>query len=658
MPGGSSFNPKIIQEKCTKAGVSFWLASEVALDLQKKINSSMSEEEINDLIIQELREREEEESATKFENYHKVYVRTSEGILASFSKEKIVESLLLETTLNKNVCNELAAEVESDIRRLELKYVSAPLIREMVNAKLLERKYMQAKKEYTRLGLPIYDVTQTIRKSPINPEAIHKKFGDAITEEYALVKILPTEVSKEHLTGSIHIHDLPYFAARPTSLQNDLRWFLKHGVLPDGTGKFTNVTGPAKRPEVVMSHALRVLISGETHLSGGQSFDFFNTFVAPYTLNKSEEEVKQMIQGFLYELNQIYAVRGMLAKSTLNFELETPSFLKKEKAILPKGVTGQDTYQDYERESVRFMNLFLETMAEGDAKGTPFKMPRIVLKIRDGGIPPGTEEAMKKFLMKNDLVFVNLRNRNLSQNVNMIYPNQILQGKNRKWFNTLRTGILQETSINLPKIALTSKEDTQFFNKLDKTLDAAMKTHEIKKKIIDKRLHKDKILPFLTQTFEAEEYYSLENAPSIVSVSGLDNAVKDYTGREVNKDKEGYIFADRVLAYINSKIDSFNENEGVFMLNGFIESRMDNKRFSKMNEKRFGIKEVYPTKGFTHEHSDREKWIENEAKLQAYCKGAARLFLDDWEDAVPTIYDLMKRESIVSFTLSAKPPSE
>ncbi|MCD4739706.1 hypothetical protein K8R43_00785 [archaeon] len=650
--GSSKFNPKIIQEKCIKAGVSFWLASEVALGLQEHIKPAMTEEETNDRIIQELRSRNEE-AANKFENYHKVYVRTSEGILTSFSKERIVESLIRETTLAKSVCVEIAGEVESDIRRLELRYISAPLIREMVNAKLLERKYLQAKKEYTRLGLPIYDVTRKIKESPVNPEVIHKKFADAITEEYALVSILPQEVSKEHLIGAIHIHDLPYFATRPTSLQNDLRWFLKNGVMTDGTGKFTNVTGPAKHASVAISHALRVLISGETHLSGGQSFDFFNTFIAPYTINKSREDVKQMIQSFLYELNQIYAIRGSLAKSSLNFELETPPFFNKEKAILPKGLTGQDTYVDYERESLRFLTIFLETMAEGDARGTPFKMPRIVIKIRDKNLPPQIETAMNKFLEKNELTFLNLRNKRFGQNLNMIFPNHILPGKDKKWFNTLRTGILQEVSINLPRIALTSKEDTQFFNQLDKALEAAKKTHESKKKIIERRLYKDKTLPFLTQNFGTEEYYSLENAPSIVNVIGLDNAVKEYTGKEINRE-EGVIFADRLLAYINRKIESFNESEEVFLYSGRLDALKASARFSKMNENRFGVKDVYPLNGFSHNHQDSKKWIETEIKLQQYCNGAAKLFLKDWEILPNTINDLLKKESTLSFTLGTK----
>ena len=649
---GSKFNPKTIEDKCSRAGISFWLATEVALALQPKLVDPLTDEELNDLIVSELLKRDEG-MAHAFENYHKVYVRTSDGILESFNKQCIVESLLTETTLPKGTCTEIAGEVESDIRRLELRYVSAPLIREMVNSKLLERRSMQAKAEYTRLGLPIYDVTQIIQSPEAipNPEFLHKRFGDAVAGEYALVRLLEDDVAKAHLTGAIHIHDLPYFATRPVSLQNDLRWFLKNGLMTDGLGVDTSVAGPAKHAEVAVSHAIRVMISGETHLSGGQSFDFFNTVLAPYTINLKDNEVKQLVQTFLYELNQIYSVRGgSLAQSTLNFELETPPFLKKEKAVMPKGVTGQDTYLDYERESVRVLNLFLTAMAEGDYKSKLFPTPKIVLKIRDGSIPVSIEKALAQFTEKNDVTMLNLRDR--ESNLGMVSPNHVIPPRKGKWHSTLRTGVLQEVSINLPRIALSAKDDTEFFSELDRVLEMGKRVAQEKRKIIEKRLHKDKILPFLTQEFGGEEYYSLDSAPSIVNVIGLDNAVNDYTGEEINKEASALKFAERVLAYTQTKLDGFNA-EGSYLLFGCLDAKRGGERFSKMNEKRFGVKEVYPTSGFTHVLQDVDTWIDTEARLQQYCRGAARLDVTDYKDPSGKAYALLKKR-VLSFTLKRK----
>jgi ribonucleoside-triphosphate reductase len=644
---GSKFNPKAIEEKCSKAGISFWLASEVALALEGK--AAATEEAFNELIMTELRKRDEA-AARVFENYHKVYVRTSDGVLESFNKERIVQSMLRETTLPQNVCAEIAAEVESDIRRLELRYVSAPLIREMVNSKLLERRYLQAKNEYQRIGLPIFDVTQIIEKTridPPNPEALHKHFGDSVAEEYALVKLLPDPVSKAHLTGSIHIHDLPYFATRPVSLQNDMRWFLRHGLMTDGLGQQTSVAGPARRAEVAVSHAVRVMISGETHLSGGQSFDFFNNFLAPYTQGRSEKDVSQIIQSFLYELNQIYAVKGgQLPMSTLNFEVETPPFLKKEKAVLPKGQLGQDSYGDFEAEARRFLEIFLSTMAEGDSRGRPFAMPKVVLKVREGAIPMKLEPVIEAFAKENDLTILNLRGG--AANRNMIAPNQILNGRGGKWFTTVRTGVLQEVSVNMPRIALSSRDDTEFFSQLDDALVAAKDAAKAKRDVIEKRLHKDRILPFLTQVFDNEEYYSLDNAPSIVNLVGLDNAVREYTGNDVGKSADALRFAEKTVAYVNSKMEG---SDGAFIQQGCLEVKTVLARFARMNEKRFGVKDVYATRGLTH--GTGREWLDREIALQSVMPAAARLEVGERKSAVAAVYDLLGRGA-PAFTLKAR----
>jgi ribonucleoside-triphosphate reductase len=651
-PQATVFTPKQIEEKCSRAGIDFWLASETALALEGRLGGVASEEELDDVVLDELR-RKDKEAAKKFESYYKVYVRTTEGVLESFDKGRIVSSLVKETNLAQNICEEIANEVESDTRRLELKYVSAPLIREMVNSKLLERRHMQAKAMYTRIGLPIYDVTRIIEHSEMNvpnPDAIHKEFGDAIAAEYALMKLLPEDVSRAHLECAIHVHDLPYFATRPVSLQSDLRWFLRKGIMSDGLGETTSVAGPAKHPEVAFSHAVRVLISGETHLSGGQSLDFFNFFLAPYTMSLDDKAVRQLIQTFLYELTQILAVHGgIIATTTLNFEVETPAFLKKEKAVLPGGVLGQDTYGDYEREAIRLLNLFLSTMGEGDFRGKPFSMPKIVVKVREGNIPLTTEETIEQFVRSNELTFLNLRKR--AANLNMVAPNHILPPKAGKWHTTLQTGVLQEVSINLPRIASSAKEDAEFFNQLDACLENARTACKAKKYVIDHRLHTDGTLPFLTQVFEGEEFYSLDNATSIVSVVGLDNAVREYVGADISKDAEAYRFAERVLAYINTKLDSFNEADQLNLGFGYLEAPNAAKRFAAMNEKKFGVREVYPRNGFTHGSGDA--WVKMEAQLQQHCRTAAKLSVEAEEKALPQVYRLLN-EDLLAFTLVPK----
>ncbi len=616
---GSNFNPRIIQEKCRKAGVEFWDATQVVLRIKDKIKPGMTEDEIDDLVIEELK-KIDESAARAYENYHRIYVRTSNGELEPFDKEKIISSLLKETTLTRNVCEEIANEVESDIRRLELRYISAPLIRDMVNSKLLERKYAKAREVYSRLGLPLYDVHSILENPPVtpkNPETIHKLFGDSIASEYVLIKLLPKEIGKAHLSGLIHIHDLPYFGTRITSLQNDIRWFLKNGLLIDE--KLT-IAGPPKHADTAFSHIIRILISASTHISGGQGFDFFNLFLAPYTINLNNHQLNQLVQGFLYELNQLLGVKGGLALASLNFELEAPNFIKKEKAILPGGVTSTDTYVDYEREAVRILNAFLDVMSEGDARGNPFTTPRIVIKVRDGPVPNTTLNRLEKFLKNNDVTILNSRDEIIKENGGIIAPNHLLLGKKNKWFETIRTGVLQEVSVNMPYIGLKAKDETVFFSMLEKTLNYAKEIASEKKKIIEKRMFESKILPFLVNSVNDEVYFQLDVAPSLVSLVGLDAAIREFRGKSISKDEDSYLFAEKVVSFVKNKLESFLENDGVYLELANIETKRVKKRFADLNQKNFGVKDVYYNT-YINETPDIIGWMKAEKDLQRHSLG-------------------------------------
>jgi len=237
-------------------------------------------------------------------------VRTSRNTLESFDRSKIVESLVKETGLDRKIAEEVAKDVEDLIRKAKLKFISAPLIREIVNVKLLERGLEDARRDYTRLGLPVYDTTQIIEKGirenanlQHNPETIHKHVADWVMKEYALLKALPLHLADAHMRGEIHIHDLEYFVTRPYCFQHDLRWFLKNGLKVDGTGENTAVAGPAKNAEVAILHAAKALAAAQTNFAGGQGLDFFNVWLAPYMAGKTYKEIKQLAQMFVYEMS-------------------------------------------------------------------------------------------------------------------------------------------------------------------------------------------------------------------------------------------------------------------------------------------------------------------------------------------------------------------
>ena len=123
-------------------------------------------------------------------------VRTSRLTMEEFDPEKIADSLVREVGLARWVAEEVAREVADIIARARLRFLSAPLIRELVNYVLLAHGLEEARMRYTRVGMPIYDVDALLQKGlsenanlMVNPESIHKWAADRLFIEHALLTL-------------------------------------------------------------------------------------------------------------------------------------------------------------------------------------------------------------------------------------------------------------------------------------------------------------------------------------------------------------------------------------------------------------------------------------------------------------------------------------
>ena len=87
------------------------------------------------LAISELKEeRRQLEESTDLS----VFVRTSTDDIVAWDKDKIVEALVRETGLKEEIAGIIAIEVDKQIRAMSVKTITAPLVRELVDVKLLE----------------------------------------------------------------------------------------------------------------------------------------------------------------------------------------------------------------------------------------------------------------------------------------------------------------------------------------------------------------------------------------------------------------------------------------------------------------------------------------------------------------------------------------
>jgi anaerobic ribonucleoside-triphosphate reductase len=489
-------------------------------------------------------------------------VVNSKCINEEFDASKIVNSLIKEASMTETAAFTVTEEVTRKLFSLGEETVTAPMIREMVCTILLKHGYTKERNAYTRIGLPINDVTRLIEQGSRdnanlvhNPETMHKFAGDAVMKEYAL-SILPPDVVQAHVKGFIHLHDLDYFAVRPNCLMHDLSWFFKNGLKVDGTGNHTSVAAPPKHAMVAALHAAKILASSQTNMAGGQSFDNFNIFMAPYMQGMTYKEIRQVAQAFVYEMNMQYVARGgQVVFSNINLETCIPRYLADE----PAYVNGQHagSYGDYWDEMFAFTNALLDVFIEGDASGKPHLFPNTILKVRPSSFIHTEERELvykvhEVFAKYGTPYILNMFPEWQHDAVNAMGCRTRLSGDwadsmgyNNPRDATMRTGNLQYITLNLPRLAIMAERNhTAFYDWLHDYLDITKKALICKHEIVERRLKNNNVLPFLSQTDkDGKPYYRFEDLTHTVGFVGLNECCKILFNQELHDPqlgKKGY----------------------------------------------------------------------------------------------------------------------
>jgi ribonucleoside-triphosphate reductase len=468
-------------------------------------------------------------------------VRTSDGFIVSWNREAIAKQLITETKLAKEFydvrpmsqeeAQEIAFDVERKILNLRLKFVSGPLIRELVNNILLgmskdKPEYTIYRNILTRVGAPVYDAylmdmgqgykaNENANLQP-NAETSHKRKADWVSgEEYLL--LMPQELADAHLSGDLHIHDLEYFGTRPFCQDWDLRYFFYYGLMPDGMGTRTSVAGPAKHPEVAILHTAKILASAQTNFAGGEGFYNFLVFLAPFMRGLSYERIKQLMQMMFFEYTQAYVARGgQLVFSNIQVQPGVPELWRKMPAIL-NGRIGPDVYGDFEDEVRLMFKALYEVALHGDFRGKPFNFPKLENSLSPEFFRSEYDEVWldvhKVVARFGTPYFDNLMPpyRGYGKGVSCYQccaycfvetPESSPEFQNKMNFvdgKHFSMGSLQVVSLNLPRIAYKAKgNDTALFEEARRLMDHAVEIFRIKRKWMDLVTKRNRI-PFATQ---------------------------------------------------------------------------------------------------------------------------------------------------------------
>lgn len=504
-----------------------------------------------------------------------LFVRTSEETLSDWDRDKIVSALIRETLIDEETAKEISIEVEDVIRKSGVKMVTAPLIREIVNAKLIERGLETARKMHTRLGMPIYDVDSLIlhpnkenANVPHGPEATNLTLAERIKKEYALLSVFSQDVADAHMNGDIHIHDLG-FIDRPYCSGQSLEYIKRFGLnLPHSL----SMAKPAKHPEVLLAHLIKFSAALQSNFAGAIGWDAINIFFAPYLEGMNDDDVKQLAQMLIFEFSQQAVARGGQAIfSDINLYWEVPKHFEKTPAIGPGGIYTGKTYGEYEKEAQRFVWKLFEVYKEGDGAGRPFFFPKPIVHITEKFF---RTEGWQDFLYhicdvasdKGNTYFVFDRGETakISECCRLSFKLEERDLRDAKEPWRMRYCALQNVSLNLPRIAYKAKkDDTKLFDLLTERFLLAIKAHKEKRVFIEKllALGEDGPLSLLTMKQDDMPYLRFDMATHLIGMVGLNEMVQVHTGEELHESNRALKFGLKVISHMKLLTERVRKSE-------------------------------------------------------------------------------------------------
>ncbi|MFP4170402.1 MAG: anaerobic ribonucleoside-triphosphate reductase, partial [Methanomassiliicoccales archaeon] len=425
-----------------------------------------------------------------------LFVRTSDEDIRKWDKTRIYDALVRETDISLDAASIVSREVEKLIGDLELDVVTAPLIRELTNAKLVEYGLAKIRKQHTRLGVPLYDARDIITSPnkenanvPHGPEATNLSLSERIKKEFALLEVFTQEVSDAHMRGDIHLHDLG-MVDRPYCGGQSIEYVKKFGLnLPNAL----SIAKPAKHPEVLIEQIIKFSAALQGHFAGAIGWDAVNLFLAPYLVDVGYTRMKQIAQILVFEFAQQAVARGgQSIFSDLNLYWEIPDHFVGVPAIGPRGEFTGYNYEDYQEESQRFLDALFDVYMEGDALGRPFFFPKPNVHMTEKFFKTeGHEEFLHKISQvaseKGNTYFVFDRDNTtkISECCRLTFKldEEDLEDAKTPW--KMRYSAMQNVTINLPRIAYEAhQDDDRLFEILRERMDLVARTHVQKKEFI------------------------------------------------------------------------------------------------------------------------------------------------------------------------------
>ncbi len=457
-------------------------------------------------------------------------IRTSKYSKELFDISKIEEYLVNEGDLDRYLARQIAHEVEERLSKTNIEYMTAPLMREYINAVLLENGLEEARHRLTRLGTPPFEVFQLFdsKEREFTPENFIKRLGSDVSEQFLLLNLLPKNLADLYLSGEIALLHLNYWSLRPLSLYINTKTitdylFKKNSINPQKIKSWTELND-------LSIHLIDLLYQLSYFYSEDLLIGDFNThFLSWFDLPNMKLFNFNTLTSQLLRFNSSFND----GKSHLSLGFNNNGKIPENFSILSQ------------IDEKFFNSLKLQCRDR--------MSPLLLLNLPKNSSIDSGYNILKSFIAdynKVNLFFCYKNNAKLLNSTIIQIPNP----EEDKI-------ILDKILMNLHTISVEAKkDDNKFLELIQEKLKAIFELFIYKEKLVRKKLYPLKQWKFfISEILNKNSEEAFRDSLKSISFFGLNEAILDHCGIELDRIENSEIFAFKVLSLMKKLIEERNE---------------------------------------------------------------------------------------------------
>jgi len=299
-------------------------------------------------------------------------------------------------------------------------------------------------------------------------------------------------------------------------------------------------------------YILRLIKHRETYIQKVKKIKYDGVVWCPTTEN---ETVVARRNGKVF-------ITGNCPFTNVTLDLKPASTFANQSVIIG-GSPQKETYSEFEEEMKMLDKAFYTTMIKGDKSGRPFSFPIPTINItpdfpwNDPALDPLFEASAKYGInyfanyVNSDMKPEDARSMCCRLRLDMTQLSN--RGGGGLFGSGSLTGSIGVVTINLPRIGYLSKTKKEFFERLEKMMEIAKESLEIKRKTIEDFTLKG-LYPYskyyLSGVKKARGQY-FANHFSTIGICGMNEALLNFMGEDIGS-KKGRMFTIEVMDFMRS----------------------------------------------------------------------------------------------------------